>query len=87
MFQRALRGVYEGKIKGDDFWEVLPFEDDEDVRPVSTKPVEKDEDEVVREMLVKLKTMADKARIPDEPFEMNIAAEVKKLVDKALEGK
>jgi hypothetical protein len=86
VFQRAVRGVYEGKINGDDFWEALPFED-EDIRPVSTKAVEKDEDAAVRELLVKLQGMADKAGIPDEPFEMNVAVEVKRLVDKALEGK
>jgi hypothetical protein len=31
--------------------------------------------------------MADNARIPDEPFQLDIGDEVKKLVDKLLDSK
>ncbi len=101
-FQRALRAVYEGKLDAEKFWAVLPDEDEQpirlastnptdikptDTKPTETKPTESDPDDNVREMIARLKVMADNAGIPDEPFEMNIAAEVKKLVDKALEGK
>jgi hypothetical protein len=86
-FQRALRAVYEGKITGDDFWNVLPDEDEEEIRLASTRPAESNADDDLRETIAKLKVIADNAGISDEPFQLNIAAEVKKLVDKALEGK
>ena len=86
-FQRALRPVYEGKISGDDFWNVLPDDEEEAIRLASTRPAETNADDDLRETIAKLKVIADNAGIPDEPFQLNIAAEVKKLVDKALEGK
>ena len=44
-------------------------------------------DEQVRASLKKLKTMADEAEIPDEPFVIDFGDEVKKAVDAALSGK
>jgi len=85
-FQRALRGVYEGKLSDEAFFHLLPGGDFEDIRPASTDTPENDDDDL-RESLAKLKVMADNARIPDEPFQLDIGDEVKKLVDRALQGK
>jgi hypothetical protein len=86
-FQRALRGVYEGKIREDVFYDALPDDFDDHVRLASTDEPAGAEDEDLRLMLAKLKVIVDNARIPDEPFQLDIGDEVKKLVDKALEGK
>ena len=44
-------------------------------------------DDDIRESLAKLKVMVDNARIPDEPFQLDISDEVKKIVDRLLAGK
>jgi hypothetical protein len=44
-------------------------------------------DDDLRELVTKLKVMADNAQFPNEPFQLDIGDEVKKLVDRALEGK
>ena len=41
----------------------------------------------IRQMLANLKKLADDAGIPDEGFQVDVGDEVKKVVDKALEGK
>src|SRR5262249_51186867 len=85
-FQRAIRGVYEGKISDDAFYAALP-NDEQDVRLASTDSAENSADDDVRETLAKLKVMVHNAGIPDEPFQFDIGDEVKKLVDRALAGK
>jgi hypothetical protein len=84
-FQRALRGIYEGKISDEAFFNLLPG-DFEDVRLASTATPDNDDDDL-RECLAKLKVMVDNAGIPNEPFQLDIGDEVKKLVDRALDGK
>ena len=89
-FERALRGVYEGKINDEVFYAALPgYEEDEPIRLAANNPAEQptNEGDDVRELLIKLKVMADNAGIPDEPFQLDIGDEVKKLVDRALEDK
>lgn len=98
-FQRVLRGVYEGKISEDDFFdalpeeEVVPVEDEhgkkhnDRVRLASNQHRQDSADDDLRLSLTKLKVLADNARIPDEPFKIKVSDEVKKLVDKALAGK
>jgi hypothetical protein len=86
-FQRALRGVYEGKISDETFYNVLPGFDDDEIRPASTNANEDTSDDDLREALVKLKVLADNAGIPNEPFQIDIGDAVKALVDRALEGK
>jgi hypothetical protein len=88
-FGRALRGVYEGKINDEVFYAALPGYDEEPVRLASTNANEPEttEEDDVRELVAKLKVMADNAGIPNEPFQLDIGDEVKKLVDRALEGK
>ena len=86
-FNRVLRGVYEGKISDEAFWNALPDEDSAAVRLASTNANDDNFDEELRLALAKLKVLADNARIPDEHFQLDIGDEVKKLVDQALAGK
>jgi hypothetical protein len=87
-FQRALRAVYEGKVSDEAFYAVLPDGDDDDVlRLAANNTAEDSADDDIRLTLAKLKVIADNAGIPDEPFQLDIGDEVKKLVDKALTGK
>lgn len=101
-FQRVLRGVYEGTIPEDSLYALLPQEESamhieqtggngklkpEDVTLVGNAPEGEVSTDDLREMLAKLKVAADNAGIPDEPFQPNIGGEIKKLVDRVLEGK
>jgi hypothetical protein len=89
-FERALRGVYEGKINDEVFYAALPgYDDEEEIRLAANNPAQQETAEVddIRELVAKLKVMVDNAGIPDEPFQLDIGDEVKKLVDRALEGK
>jgi len=86
-FQRILRGIYEGKISEDDFFAALPDEDEDQVRLAANKPADNSADDDLRLSLARLKVIADNAGIPDEPFELKLSQEVKKIVDKALERK
>ena len=83
--QRYARGIYE---------ETIALEDIEDVMsPISDQDLEgnmelRDPDQVttedLREFISLVKARADEAQIPDEPFELDIAAEVNKAIDIAL---
>jgi hypothetical protein len=99
--QRVQRGVYEGQLNEDDVYRTLagnrmPLPDgdaeeneDQAVHDQLTLVAQnggRTADDV-RESVTKLKVMADNAHIPDEPFQLDIGDEVKKLVDKLLEGK
>jgi hypothetical protein len=89
-----MRGVYEKKIDQEAFNEAMPrggqesAELAEDFDPDTMQPQEPQvTDEEVRQMLVRLKKLADDAEIPDEPFQIDVGDEVKKVVDKALADK
>jgi len=101
-FERALRGVYEGKFSEEDLYAVLPIDaaDDEmidnkvgqadrgdNITLVANQAKSSASDDDIRESLAKLKVMVDNARIPDEPFQLDISDEVKKIVDRLLAGK
>jgi len=101
-FQRVLRGVYEGKISEDNLYALLPQEDfamhieedngngklnQEDITLVGNVAGDEVSPDELRLTLAKLKVAADNAQIPDEPFQLDIGDEVKKLVDRALAGK
>ena len=87
-FQRALRGVYEGKISDETFYDLLPGFDIDEVRlAANNNAADEPNDDDLRETLVKLKVLADNANIPNEPFQLDIGDAVKKLVDQALAGK
>jgi len=96
--QRAFRGLCEKKITPDQFQQVAPqpdYQAQSEVKVENGKTVIKQQsgprgqltDEEVREMLGKLKKLADDANIPDEPFTIDIGDEVKKAVDQALAEK
>lgn len=86
-FNRVLRGVYEGKISDETFWNALPDGEGEPVNLASTAANENAQDDELRLTIAKLKVLADNARISDDPFTLDIGDEVKKLVDQALAGK
>lgn len=101
-FERALRGVYEGKVTHEELYAVLPLDADdrfeaaknsasenagEDITLVSNSEPKAATDDDIRESLVKLKLLVDNAEIPDEPFQLDIGDEVKKIVDRLLDGK
>jgi hypothetical protein len=100
-YQRVLRGVYEGKIDEEAFYNALPGPGIQPVRFDGGGDFEQLQKELtvlggaaddmaaddLRESLIKLKVMADNAGIPDEPFELDIGDEVKKIVDRLLDGK
>jgi hypothetical protein len=94
-FQRVLRGIYEGKITEGAFYAALPNPDnrgaEDDPRGDLTLASLAEEGEIteddLRRSLVKLQVMADNAQIPNEPFQLDIGDEIKRIVDRALAGK
>jgi hypothetical protein len=95
--ERAFRGLCEQKITQQQFSGVVPQQQFQsaEVKIDNGKTVVKQRrgpgnqltDEEVRKLLADLKKLADDANIPDEPFEIDIGDEVKKLVDEVLAGK
>jgi hypothetical protein len=96
--QRAFRGLCEQKITQEQFSKIMPqqqFQSQAEVKIENGKTVVKQNqgsqnrptDEEVRKMLADLKKLAEDASIPDEPFEIDIGDEVKKVVDEVLAGK
>ena len=95
--ERAFRGLCERKITQQELTGVVPqrhVDVDVDVNPdgkavFQKSPTARDPltDEEVRKLLADLKKLADDAGIPDEPYEIDIGDEVKKLVDELLAGK
>lgn len=89
--QRIARGTAEGKIKGEDLQKPLstisqdPNQPAQPGQPPQTKQHLSDED--LEKFLEDLKTLADEKGIPDEPYELNVGKEVKRIVDEAVPGK
>jgi hypothetical protein len=79
--ERLARGVFEKKITGTDLDRaVSPLRDDDgDIR-------EQISDEDLRAFMVLAKREVEKADIPDEEFNIDIAAEFNKTVDRILES-
>jgi len=84
--QRFARGIHDKKIE--------PGVIDDVVKPITTlKPdgrwelKEKPTRQELDQFVANAKAKADEAQIPDEPFNLNIAAELKKAIDKALSQK
>jgi hypothetical protein len=96
--ERATRGLLRDKITRDEFYAALPkiysFDDqftqrelDEMSEEEYDRLISKEPDptkEEILESLVKLKALADRAGIPDEPFEADFALEMTKAVDRLL---
>ena len=82
--ERLGRGIFERKIAPDQQDEVMQKvmqENGENRKQLKQKMT----DDEVRAFLAKAKEAADKAEIPDEPFEIDIAAEFEKAIDTALQ--
>ncbi|MGI8982670.1 MAG: hypothetical protein ACR2FY_25840 [Pirellulaceae bacterium] len=89
--QRIARGTAEGKIKGEDLEKPFsaisqdPNQPMQPGQPPQTKQQLSDED--LKKFLAELKVLADEKEIPDEPYELNVGKEVKRIVDEAVPGK
>jgi hypothetical protein len=89
--QRIARGSAEGKIKTEDLQKAFstisqdPNQPMQPGQPPQTKPQLSDED--LEKFLEDLKALADEKEIPDEPYELNVGKEVKRIVDEAVPGK
>lgn len=83
--QRIARGCVEGKITTNDLQGPLSNVSQTDPnQPQQQKQVSKED---LKKCLEDLKKLADDKEIPDEPYELNVGAEVKRIVDEALPGK
>jgi hypothetical protein len=96
--ERALRGLLRDQIGRDDFYAALPkiYSFDDQFTQDELDNMEQEEyDELladepeptpqeIRESLARLKGLADRANIPDEPFRADFALEMKKVVDRLL---
>ena len=87
-FQRFARGVFEDEIDTQEKQEEI----DKMLDYVSTKDFQGNRqfknqvsDEDLRALVAECKRMADEADVPDEPFDLDVGAEVKRIVDEALE--
>lgn len=81
--QRVARGVADGLIDHDDLNPALDYisvERSQHRREFKNKV----SDDELREFLAECKRQADLAEIPDEPYDVDIGAEFKRAVDKAL---
>jgi hypothetical protein len=81
--ERVMRGLMEKKISEQAFQQTMPRQ----AQPGQPPRNDRLTDEEVRDMLTKMKKLADDAGIPDEGYDVDVGDEVKKVVDKALEGK
>lgn len=81
--QRLARGAFEKSIPEHDVQEVMQFVMQK--QPDGNQQLkERLTDDELKAFLEKAKEKADAANIPDEPFEVNIADELEKAIDKAL---
>jgi hypothetical protein len=89
--QRIARGSAEGKITSDDLQK--PFsaisQDPNQPKSGNQPPQAKQQlsDEDLKKFFEDLKKLADEKEIPDEPYELNVGKEIKRVVDEAVPGK
>jgi len=85
--QRVARGAFEEKISEDELKNAMDGHI-ADIEPDGNLQFREDvSDEQLREFITELKDLADSKQIPDENFNVDLAAELKKAVDEVLEGK
>ena len=88
ILQRIARGCAEGKITASDLQgplsNVSQTDPNNPQQPPQNKQVSKED---LKKCLDELEELADDKEIPDEPYELNVGAEVKRIVDEALPGK
>jgi hypothetical protein len=89
--QRIARGTAEGKITQDDLqkpFSKISQDSDQPGQPnAPPQPKQQLTDEELKEFLAELKALADEKGIPDEPYELNVGKEIKRIVDEAVPGK
>ncbi|MBI1375850.1 MAG: hypothetical protein GC159_24335 [Phycisphaera sp.] len=82
---RFARGMYTEAIPKEALEEVAaPISEPDPRQPGKTRLKQKATDEEVRQFIANLKQKADDASVSEEPFEINMAVEFKKVLDKAL---
>lgn len=82
-FQRVARGTFNKKISPDDLEKALDYITTKDFngnRQLKTRVPDSD----LRELVKECNRVADEAGIPNEPYQVDVAAEVKRIVDRAL---
>ena len=83
--QRCVRGVWEDRIPREKLEELgQSFNNSKDEDDFILK--ESLTDEELKELLESAREVADEAEIPDEPFQIDLAAELRAAVDRALES-
>ena len=89
--QRIARGTVEGTIKEQDLKEPFSSISQDPNQPVQPgqppQPKQQLSDEDLKKFLADLKALADEKKIPDEPYELNVGKEIKRIVDEAVPGK
>ena len=89
--QRIARGSAEGKIKAEDLqkpFSTISQDPNQQLQPGQPpQPKQNLSDDDLEKFLADLKAMADEKGIPDEPYELNVGKEVKRIVDEAVPGK
>ncbi len=85
--QRVARGSAEGKVKYEQLQTLLSafFQNAHPPPPAQTQQPFSDED--VRKLLNDLQKLADEQGVPDEPYELKVGKEVKRIVDEVLAEK
>jgi hypothetical protein len=88
--QRIARGAAEGKITGQDLQQPFSAIQDTNVPNQSGQPPQPKQnlsDEDLKKFLADLKKLADDKGIPDEPYELDVGKEIKRIVDESAPGK
>jgi hypothetical protein len=87
--QRIARGSVEGKITTSDLQGPLSHvtQDTQNNPGEPPQPKQEVSEEDLKKCLEELLKLADDKGIPDEPYELNVGAEVKRIVDEAVPGK
>ena len=89
--QRIARGTVEGTIKEADLkkpFSSIAQDPNQPVQPGQPpQPKQQLTDEDLKKFLADLKALADEKEIPDEPYELNVGKEIKRIVDEAVPGK
>ncbi len=81
--QRLARGAFEKTIPENDTQEVMKLVTDHESNG-NERLKERLTDDELKAFLEKAKEKADAASVPDEPFDVNIADEIEKAIDKVL---
>jgi len=82
-FQRVARGAFDESIDPDDLDDALNFISKEDFN--GNRQFKGDvSDEDLRALVKECTRVADEAGVPKEPYQVDVAAEVKRIVDRAL---